>query len=746
MLASFARLLFQYRWSLLAASLLLLVLGSTYGIGVFDHLKNGGLTDSASESFRLSEQVNRDFPDSHISLLLLMHSPDRTVDNADYKTAANALLTAVKQDPATGSLISYYDTGDTHFVSKDRRSTYAIISFQGPQPPADAYLRLRRNLRSPVLSITFGGPIVADYEIDQQVQNDLPRAESLSFPILLILLVIIFRSIIAAVLPLFIGGLSILTAFVLTRYFASFMDISVFAANIISLLGLGLAIDYSLLFVSRFRDEIAAGKDIPTSLEVTLRTAGESIFFSGCTVALSLLGMLVFPESFLRSMGLGGALATLVAMVSSLTVLPAILAVLGANINRWPLPLPFLRPARAAHRSRFWFDFSHQVMRWAGWVVPLTLGILLLLGVPFLHTRFANAGPESLPDQFQSRLSAEALRHDFGQNDNAPIQVLVTLPTSPLDPTQLLDMASYVARLRKLPGVQHISSLVSIDPRIPADSYNIFYSMDLPEVRLAKARFVHERSTLLLIDYSGGSQDVETQKLVRTVRAASPPTGGTVLVGGDTAELVDRLDSLNKHLPIAAAAIIAATFVLLCFMLSSLLVPLKALLLNILSLSASFGAMTWIFQDGHLQRALGFTTSHSLDVTLPVLIFVLAFGLSTDYEVFLVSRIKEEYHRTGNNTESVALGVEKTAAIITSAALLLIVVVGAFGASKILPMKEIGVGLSIAIAIDATVVRMLLVPATMHLFGDWNWWMPGGLLRSRMRTRMYREEEISKKN
>jgi RND superfamily putative drug exporter len=298
------------------------------------------------------------------------------------------------------------------------------------------------------------------------------------------------------------------------------------------------------------------------------------------------------------------------------------------------------------------------------------------------------------------------------------------MPASPLDPVQLIDLSAYVGRLRKLPGVQHISSLVSIDPRIPSDGYTVFYSMDIPEAKMAKARFMHDRATILFIDYAGESQDPATQKLLRAVRGVRPPAGATVLVGGDTAELVDRLDSLRSHLPLAGSVILGATFLLLCFMLSSLFVPIKALLLNVLSLSASFGLMTWIFQDGHLQRALDFTSSRSLDANLPVLIFALAFGLSTDYEVFLVSRIKEEYRHTGNNTEAVALGVEKTAEIITSAALLLIVVVAAFGASKILPMKEIGVGLSIAIAIDATVVRMLLVPATMHVFGDLNWWLP----------------------
>ena len=730
MFEALARLAFRRRWGLIAAGLLVLAVGVIYGVGVFGALKSGGLADPASESSREAIAVDEKFPDSRVSLILLLQSQTQTVDQAGFQDAARQLLAAVKRDPATQAITSYYDTHEARFVSRDRRSTYAVVSLKGTdEERSSAYPRLRDHLPKTLLTVSFGGPAVADYEINQQVQADLPRAGEISGPILLILLLLIFRSAVAAALPLVIGAVSVLGAFALTRFLAHFLPISVFASNIIGLLGLGLAIDYSLLFVSRFRDELAAGKSIPGCLDRTVRTAGESIFFSGCTVTISLLGMLAFPESFLRSMGIGGALAVFCAMTASLTVLPAILAVIGPWVNKGATPLPRRRSPQMTAQG-FWFRFSHWVMRRALWVIPITLGLLLAAGIPFLHVRFANSGSDSLPASFQTRLTSDALIKDFAISQSAPMEIVVTTPASPLTPSNLTALSDYTDRLERLPGVQNVSSLVTLDTRIPRWAYPFFYADPTnADAANARTRFASGDTTLVVVDYAGDSQSPAAQRLVQALRAVPPPSGSSALVGGDTAELVDRLHSLRVHAPLAGLVIVVATFILLFFLLSSLVVPAKAVILNILSLAASFGLMAWIFQDGHLEKLLNFRSSGSLDVTLPILIFALAFGLATDYEVFLVSRIKEEHERLGDNTEAIAVGVEKTGQIITSAALLLIVVVAAFGASKVLAMKEIGVGLSIAVAIDAAIVRTLLVPATMKVFGDLNWWLPGPLKR-----------------
>ncbi len=731
MFAALARLAFRRRWVVLAAGFVVLVIGATYGVGVFNALRSGGLLDPAAESSREAALVDQKFPDSRVSLILLLSSPNQTVDQPGFQDAARQVFAAVKRDPATQAITSYYDTHGGRFVSRDKRSTYAVVSLKGSdEQRSDSYPRIQKLVPKTALSVSYGGPAVGDYEVNQQVQADLPRAGEISGPILLVLLLIIFRSAVAALLPLVIGAVSVLGAFALTRFLAHFLDISVFASNIIGLLGLGLAIDYSLLFVSRFRDEMAAGKSIAGCLDRTVQTAGESIFFSGCTVTISLLGMLAFPESFLRSMGIGGALAVTSAMIASLSVLPAILAVIGPWVNKGAIGLPHPKRRPQMDTQGFWFRFSHWVMRRALWVIPITLGLLLALGIPFLHVRFANSGPDSLPASFQTRLTADALTRDFALSQSAPIEIVLTTPASPLTPANLAALSAYTDRLKRLPGVQGVSSLVTLDSRIPGWAYPLFYADPTnPDASSARARFAGGNTTLLVLDYAGDSQSPTAQRLVQAIRALPPPPQASRLVGGDTAELVDRLHSLRVHAPVAGTVIVAATFVLLFFLLSSVVVPAKAVVLNILSLAASFGLMAYIFQEGHGEKLLAFQSSGSLDVTLPILIFSLAFGLATDYEVFLVSRIKEEYLRLGDNTEAIAIGVEKTGQIITSAALLLIVVVAAFGASHILAMKEIGVGLSIAVAIDAAVVRTLLVPATMKVFGNLNWWLPAGLKR-----------------
>ena len=731
MFEALARFSFRRRVWLLLIGLAIIGIGATYGVGVFGALQSGGLLDPAAESSREAELVDQKFPDSRVSLILLLSSKALTVDHPGFRIAAQQALAAVKRDPAVQSVTSYFDTPDARFVSRDKQSAYAVVSLNGTdEQRADAYPRIKAAQPKTALSVSYGGPAVGDYEVNEQVQADLPRAGIISGPILLILLLVIFRSAVAALLPLLIGAVSVLGAFALTRLLAHFVPMSVFASNIIGLLGLGLAIDYSLLFVSRFRDEMAAGKTIAGCLDRTVRTAGESIFFSGCTVSISLLGMLAFPESFLRSMGIGGAIAVGCAMAASLTILPAILAVIGPWVNKGALPLPHRAPQMDA--QGFWFRFSHWVMRRALWVIPVTLGLLLVAGIPFLHVRFANSGADSLPPSFETRRTADALTRDFALGQAAPMAIVLATPGSPLTPGNLTALSAYAARLQRLPGVQNVSSLVTLDKRIPAWAYPLFYADPTnADAGNARARFVSGNTTLLILDYAGDSQSPEAQKLVQAVRAVPLPPGSTALVGGDTAELVDRLHSLRVHAPVAGAVIVVATFILLFFLLSSLVVPAKAVILNILSLSASFGLMAYLFQEGHGEKLLAFQSSGSLDVTLPVLIFCLAFGLATDYEVFLVSRIKEEYERLGDNTEAIAVGVEKTGQIITSAALLLMVVVAAFGASRILAMKEIGVGLTIAVAIDAAIVRTLLVPATMKVFGDANWWLPGALRRMR---------------
>ncbi len=713
---------YRVRWLWIAAGCIVLFVGILYGVNVFAGLKDVGVEDPASESAVESSQMLRDFPRSRVSFLLLASSPTLLATQPQFANEFQRIVAAVKTDPAKPSVESYYSSGSSTLLSRDRHATFAVIGVPGSQ--SDLLTRIKPLIRSSVIRVQLGGPAVADHEINDEVARDLPQLGMISLPLLGILLLLVFRSVIAAVLPLVIGAISVLGAFAITRFLSSFIDISVFAANIISLLGLGLAIDYSLLYISRFRDELADGKSVEAAITISSGTAGAAIFLSGTTVALSLLGILVFPEMFLRSMGLGGALAVTVAVISSLTVLPAILSVLGPKIDALMIPLPINR--RGVDINSGWRALGQFVVRRPVAVLVVSLGVLIAAGIPFIHVRFADPGLDSLPASFQSRQVSDQIARDFPASDNPAIEVILTMPKSPINEDQLQNLFDYSDQLEALHGVKSVDGLSDVSSALSAsDASDVFYSEPDPRVRELKDRYLSGNSTLLTVNYSGGVSDASTQSLVKEIRAMQAPAGTRVLVGGDTADLVDRLQSLKSHLPLAMTLIFTATFVVLTAMLSSLIIPIKAIVLNTLSLGAAFGLMTWIFQDGHLQRALDFTSSGSLDPTLPVLIFAIAFGLATDYEVFLVSRIKEEYERTGSNSAAIVIGVEKTGGIITSAGLLLVVVVAAFGLSHILSMKEMGVGLAVAVAVDAAIVRTLLVPAALKLFDRLNWWMPG---------------------
>jgi uncharacterized membrane protein YdfJ with MMPL/SSD domain len=434
-------------------------------------------------------------------------------------------------------------------------------------------------------------------------------------------------------------------------------------------------------------------------------------------------------------MGLGGAAAVFGAMITALTVLPAMLAVLGKRVNSlsiWSLVRRNRQAAPAAgagaQQGGFWFSASRFVMRRPLLVLVVTLIPLALVGLPFLHATFSTPDARSLPAGRESRVVSEMLTSNFPLNETEPILVLATTTGDALDAASIGALYDYTRQLATLPHVERVDSLVNLDPRLDKAAYEGFYSAGAragnPQAAQAAAHFARGNYSLVTVVYDSDPLSQASQDLVHNIRALSPSAGLSAQVGGNPAYLVDFLGSLAGSVPLAIALIISAVFVLLFLMLGSLVVPLKAVVLNILSLSVSFGALVWVFQDGHLSNLLGFNAVGSIDGTQPVLIFAIAFGLSMDYEVFLLSRIKEHYDRTGDTPSSIAQGVQKTGSIITSAALLLVVVIGAFSTGEIIFIKEIGVGLSLAILVDATVVRMLLVPATMRLLGRYNWWAP----------------------
>jgi len=771
-----------------------MVAGVVYGTSLFGRLKNGGFYDPTAESTLVMTAMHENLGQDESALIVLFSpKPGMKINDAahqgdpalsqDIKAEIEKILGRVKGQEGTGNVTSYYNTGAPALVSNDKSSTYAVIGFHGDEEEQSKTMeRVRPLISSDLLDIKLGGLPAFSEEISKQVEKDLAKAESLTFPILAVLLVIIFGSLIAAALPLAIGGVVILGAFLILRVVSDFTDVSIFSINVITMLGLGLAIDYSLFMVSRFREEMVRQEgDVYGSLIKTMQTAGRTVMFSGLTVAISLLSLLVFPQMFLRSMGLGGAAAVVVAMLAALTVLPAALALLGHRVNSasiWTL----LRRGRkreaiaeaAPEGHGFWFRWSNFVMRRAGLMLIIALIPLVIAGLPFLRAKMSVADTRSMPVSSQSRYVGEKLEKDFPRNETTPIESIFHVDT-PADYKESVGanydylastgelekymppvaskhgisaLYDYTRAIEKIPGVTRVESLVNYAPGMSKQEYlNLFAENQRLNDQLATGlieRYTKGNYTLVKVLYAPDASSEAAKQIVKDIRGVTLPAGTSAQVGGIPAIVLDFLGSLAKGVPLALALIIGIIFILLFLMLGSVVVPLKAVILNILSLSVSFGALVWIFQDGNLSNILGFTSIGSIDGTQPVLIFAIAFGLSMDYEVFLLSRIKENYDRTGDNTASVALGVQKTGYIITSAAALLVIVFAGFATGEISQIKQVGIGLSLAVLVDATLVRMLLVPATMKLMGDYNWWAPRPLKRLYERMGMSEVEHVER--
>jgi trehalose monomycolate/heme transporter len=511
---------------------------------------------------------------------------------------------------------------------------------------------------------------------------------------------VIFGSLTAAGLPLAIGALGILGSFTALRLLTLVTGVSVFSLNITTILGLGLGIDYGLFLVTRFREELHQQGTVEDAVARTVATAGRTVLVSGVTVAIVLASLMLFPETILRSIGYGGVATVLVDMLAALTVLPALLAVLGPKVNSLRIRRSVQRPP-AAEASGGWYRLAHSVMRRPVlYAVPIVV-LLLGLGSPFLHVVWGGVDATVLPASAAPRIVTEALNTDFPGNPTAPIEAVVQF-RGPItgSPSRTAELASYANRLDHVPGV-------------------------------TAAQVTGLRGDIARIDlsYGPGPYTPQARAIAGNVRGVAAPPGATVLVGGQTAALSDELSSLGHTLPWMALTLVLATFVLLFLAFGSLVLPLQAIVMNILSLSAMYGVVTWIFADGHLSGLLGFTSNGTISPTIPILMFAIMFGLSMDYEVFLLSRIRERYVATGDNTAAIASGLQSTGGVITSAALLLVIVIGTFSISSITFIKLLGVGLIVALILDATLIRLLLVPATMRLLGNANWWAPAPLRR-----------------
>ena len=738
MFGRWGRFVYHHRWAtligsglVLAASVVFLLMGGT--------LTSGGPLSSNLESAQVNRLINSELNQggnaepATSTFDLIFKSDTLSVGDSQYKDAVTAALAPIQSDSRVVSIVTPYTVqpvAAAALTSRDGHEALVIVEIRATgQKGWPIYNDLRGRVHSDTLSVRGTGFLPINQAFNTTLETDLQRAETVTLPVTLILLIVIFASIVAAGLPLGVGVLTIVGGIGGTFFLNRFTDVSQYAINIVTLIGLGVSIDYSLFIVNRFRDELAAGAIREDAIATTMATAGRAITFSGLTVAVGLSAMLFFQGTFMASMGAAGAIVVAVAVFYALTVLPALLALIGPRVNRWRIPL--FRGSTG--RGGFWRALASWVMKRPVVVLVPTVAFLVIAATPFLQLRLANGNVDMLPERLEARQGYDRLVADFPGQDQTSFTVLVDYADgTPLTASRIADQYALTRRLASIPGVLRVNSIYNLDPKLGLFDYTQLYTGDPSNIpaqgRQLMAGTVGDHIVLISAVTNVDESSDAARDILKTIRADKGLSDGKVMVGGATAIDVDVIKFIYDRVPLAVGTVVLVTYVLLFLLTGSLVLPLKAVILNFLSIGASFGALVFIFQQGHFASLLGFTPQ-SLDPSIPVILFSIVFGLSMDYEVLLVSRMHEEYVRLGDNTAAVASGLERTGRLITGAAAIMFTVFMAFGLAEVVIIKAIGIGLAIAVAIDATIVRSLVVPAVMRLLGDVNWWAPGPLRR-----------------
>jgi len=725
------------RWAVVGGWAILLVVAIPLALQASGALRSGGFVQADLESARAKTLLETEIGVPQAALVVVFHSDTLAAGDPAFEAPAAAAVAAVPKAPYVKSVLSHLLSARQ--VSADQHTAYDIVflSLSADDSPT-ALTGIRAALRdgAPLEVGLAGGP--AFYGDVQAVsESDLRRSEAISLPLAGLALLIVFGSVVAAALPLAIGGAAVLGALAAVFLVASVIPMSIFVLNLATLLGLGLGVDYSLLMTSRFREELAArgwGADaVEDAVGATVATAGRAVFFSGLTVLLGLLGLVLFDFMILRSVGIAGAIVVGLGVAAALTLLPALLAIAGVRLDS----LRVRRVQATASENGPWARLAWRVMDHPVRVLVPTLGVLLILGTPFLHVRFNAPDSTILPESVPSRLAFDRLQSAFGAGPFAPIVLAIRTPGGATEAANLAALYDYSRRLAADPRIVRVDSLVDVDPRLRLDQYQLLYASPggPPDrfVSVALAATTHGSLTSFTLTTPYGPNAATGRALVQDLRsgkgALAPPTGMTVLVGGGAADVEDVVNGIGAEFPRTALFILITTYLVLFLLLRSVFLPLKALAMNSLSILASFGALVWIFQDGNLSAILGTRPLGFVETTQPVILFCVLFGLSMDYEVFLLTRMRETWDATGDNRAAVAHGLERSGRIVTSAALIVVVVAGSFAFADIVLIKALGLGIAVAVALDATVVRALLVPATMRLLGRWNWWLPDAIAR-----------------
>ncbi|MEU9747160.1 MMPL family transporter [Streptomyces niveus] len=697
------------RLVLVVAAVAVALMGAV-GAGAFSVLKGGGYDDPASQSSRAGKVIEEKFG-GETNLILLVRTAEGRVDSPAADRSGQALVADLKAEKDLDNVLSYWDTDSPDLRSEDGREAIVLAHVKGEKTEqeerAKALIDTYGGQYEGGLTIEAGGGTAVGADLSAQVPKDLLLAEAIAVPLTLILLLVVFGSVVAALLPLVIGTIAIAGTFAELALLGGVTDVSNSATNLTTALGLGLGIDYALLMISRFREQLATGAAVDDAVRHTVRTAGRTVAFSAATVAVALAALLVFPQYFLRSFGYAGVGVVAIAAISTLFVMPALFVVLGHKVNNGRLP--WAKKARVDSGTPLWGRIARTVMRRPALTALPVLAVLLLAASPLLGITLGTPDERVLPEDAKSRQVSEVLREKFNGNDDAAIHVVLD------NAVDKASLASYATRLSELAGVARVEAgpgtYTDGRPAAPGPGNAALSRPDAQRLNVVS-------------DLEPKSDDA--QNLVREVRAVATPAGTSPLVGGTDAVLIDSKDSISGQIPLALALVAVTTFILLFLFTGSVVQPLRALALNVISLGATLGVMTWIFQDGNLASLLG-VTPQPMEASMTVLMFVIAFGLSMDYEVFVTSRIKELHDEGEDNESAVTNGLGHTGRIVTAAACLLAVSFFAFGTAEISFMQMFGLGSGLAILIDAVAVRGVLVPAAMRLLGRSAWYAPPSL-------------------
>src|SRR5579864_6518183 len=690
-------------------------------------LSQGGFAVPGSQSDAVQKTIEKQFPkQSTFSDTLVLHSTKLKATDPVFQATVARTVAALAKQPGVGSVLNPYISPE-RFISKDGHTAIAIAGLTDTQNQALQHVpTLDKAIKAAVgkapIDVYLAGSAPFYKQFQETTTSDLSRAERIAFPITLVILIVAFGSIVAAGVPLILALLGLAISLGIVSIIASTTTVSIFTENIMSMIGIGVGIDYSLFILTRFRNELKKSGDVPDALGNAMATSGKAVLVSAMTVFVALSGTLLVNIAAFRSMGLGAMIVVLLAGVGALTLLPAILGALGPRINKWSV-----HRKTADTSSGLWHRWAMTVMRRSWIALFASVAVLLVLALPARHLRLGSSGPSILPAKSEVRVATELVGKAFGQGQVAPVRIIIDDPRGVLK-AGFGTVFTLSQQIAKDPEVTRVDSIATLDLRArTAAQAEAITSLPQAKPFVGAITSADGKLTLISVNTIHEPQSDQVGDLVKRLRASVPaqlPKGVTANIGGDPGLNVDLNHELGSKMPLIVGLVMLLSYIVLLFFFRSILLPLKAILMNTASVLATYGVITFIFQEGHAHGLLGFQPPGHIESFLPLFLFCILFGLSMDYEVFLLARVREEYLRTGDNTEAVGWGLEHTAGIITSAAAIMVTVFGAFAFASLVPIKTMGLGLAVAVFLDATIVRVVLVPATMRLMGHWNWWLP----------------------